>query len=163
MRFLFILFFATVCLTSIAQTKYNIKKVNAFYTVRMPGNIPVDDNGHPLRHYPDTAHVIYIETFKAAPVWKRAWINGKAFSVSLINTSSTAIEVGAINENGKMIKLIPQKGNKIAQLELSSSSQPTKQPKKTRKNEILLQGIFNKQTIYITICCETKLYSPPSV
>src|ERR1700750_819039 len=60
-----------------------VKKVYVFLQERMPGNIPVDDNGKPLKGV-DTLHFIYMEcSGKAKPVINEVWIGNKCFTADM--------------------------------------------------------------------------------
>src|SRR6185295_3874961 len=83
-----------ITLASGAQSKYGIRRTDAFFTEHMPGNIRANDNGEPAFHGPDTITTIYIETTSNAIKWITAWKDGKSFSVSTTAINERPYEVG---------------------------------------------------------------------
>jgi hypothetical protein len=147
-----------------SQTDYGIKKVRAYYEERMPGNIPVGEDGKPLRKYPIVTHLIYVETTPKANIkWMNAWKNGRAFSITTTQITQLPFEVGKKKLNEEKIELKVSKGNKLWQLQLAESADKIKCPLKANSTEIILQGIYKGKKIYKRIASETELYVIPSV
>ena len=86
---LLILFSTTFFLTGCAQTKTSIQNSYAYFRIFIPGNLPVDDNGNPLRGA-DTMRVIYIETKGATKIQPDQLIS------PAINTGKDAVKTSAL-------------------------------------------------------------------
>jgi hypothetical protein len=160
--FLFTALIASVGL--FAQSTYGIKKVHAYYEEHMPGNIPVGEDGQPVKKYPVVVHHIFIETGSKTKIqWKTAWKDGKSYSVSTIEVTASPVVLGKEKISEKEVVLKPSKGNKLWKLELNTQNKMTKSPLKAKAGEIILQGIYNGKKIYKRIEKEIELYTPLSV
>jgi hypothetical protein len=148
----------------LSQTDYGIKKIRAYYEEHMPGNIPVGEDGRPLRKYPVVTHLVYVETTPKATIkWTNAWKNGKTFSITTTEIKQLPFEVGKKKINEEKIVFNVSKGNKLWQLQLDESANKIKCPLKANSTEIILQGIYKGKKIYKRIASETELYVIPSV
>ena|SRR6185369_6221572 len=147
-----------------AQTNYGIKKIYAYYEEHMPGNIPVGEDGKPLKKYPTVIHHVFIETTAKTKIdWKTAWKDGKSFSITKTEMTSFPVELGKEKSGEKEVRISPVKGNKLWQLQLNLQDKTTKSPIKAKEGEIILQGIYNGKKIYKRIEKEIELYVIPSV
>ena len=82
-------------LSSFAQTKCNIKKAYAFYTVNMPGVQMVDENGNPVTPVPQIERFIYLEWKGVkAPEIENVYYNTSNFTMSLTKVEGNSISVG---------------------------------------------------------------------
>jgi hypothetical protein len=162
LRQLFLLSFVLIALSSCAQSKYSIKKITAFYALRTPGNIAVDEKGNELYSGPDTIHTIYIEVSgKNTVKWEDAWKNNNYYT--LISTKITqAIFEAGMDKNSNKVILKPATGNTLWQLSLSPSETKTSKPGKGVANEIIIQGKYNGKKIIQKISKLTELVLPPS-
>jgi hypothetical protein len=151
------------CLISCSQSRYAIKKINAFYIVKMPGNIPVDENGNSLFKGPDTLITIYAEISGIGPEWKTAWRNDKTYTVHASLVSQTPYEAGTKESDGKKVMLTPAFGNKLWQLTLMVNKNEIKLPQKLKPGELLLSGKFMGKIIYKKIVSLVQLTTFPSV
>ena len=78
-----------------AQTKCNIKKAYAFYTVNMPGVQMVDENGNPVTPVPQIERFIYLEWKGVkAPEIENVYYNTSNFTMSLTKVEGSSISVG---------------------------------------------------------------------
>ena len=147
-----------------SQTTYGIKKVYAYYEEHMPGNIPVGEDGKPMKKYPTVIHHLFVETTSKTKIqWKTAWKDGKSYSVSIKEITEFPVDLGKEKVNEKEVKIKPAKGNKLWQLELTAQEKSTKSPLKIKDEEIILQGVYNGKKIYKRIDKEIELYVIPSV
>ena len=65
---LFLVFFSGTTGAQVKTTNRVIRS-GAFYRIHYPGNIPVDENGKSLPFFPDSTHLIVLETnVKSAPL-----------------------------------------------------------------------------------------------
>ena len=148
---------------SYAQSKYGIRKVDAFFSEHLPGNIPVDINGNSLYHGPDTVNTIYVETKGASIRWIAAWRDGKSFTVNTLAIKDTPFEVGSNKISNEKIILNPAAGNKLWLLQLVKKESSSKPPVKMRNGEIILQGKSGRNVFIQRISSQTELATIPSV
>jgi hypothetical protein len=159
----FILILSFYGFISSAQSGYTIRKINAFYIVKMPGNIPVDENGNSLYKGTDTLLTVYIELSGKGPEWKTAWFQNVSYSVSSSLISLTPYEAGTKTSDGKKMILKPAAGNKLWQLTLQKENNTNKLPQKIKSGEILLSGKCLNKIIYTKIDSVVQLTTTPSV
>ncbi len=152
-----------IAFSSCAQSKNGIKKINAFYAIRIPGNIPADEKGNEYANVIDTIHTIYIELSGKKIEWTQAWIENKVYDIVPALISQTSLEVGVDKLTLQNIVLIPSKGNSLWQLVLVPLKQTGIAPQKIKPGEILLKGKFGRTIIYQRIESQTMLQLPPSV
>jgi hypothetical protein len=162
-RLFLILLLSSHSLISCSQSRYSIRKINAFLMVKMPGNIPVDENGKSLFNGPDTLITIYIEISGKEPEWKTAWYNNSSYAVSSSLISQTTYEAGTKKTDGKKVILKPAAGNKLWQLILQRDNDKIKIPQKIRSGEILLSGKYRDKNFLYKINSLFQLTTPPSV
>ena len=152
------LFLIGVCLVACAQENYGIKRMVAFRSLRMPGNIPVDENGNSLFKGPDTINTIYVETTRKGIQWDTAWRNGRAYTVAAELLSTASFDAGTDKRTGKKIVLTAANGNQQWLLQLEPLENNQKVPVTSLKSgEILLKGKYGKSTIMQTIKQQTEL------
>jgi hypothetical protein len=167
MRIYTYIFFSSVLFlkgfSSCSQTSYGIKKINAFYIEKLPGNIPVDENGNSLFKGPDTLITIYVEISGKGPEWKTAWWSGKNYSITSSLISQTPYEAGTNARDDKKIILNPAKGNKLWRLDLQVCEKKISQPQKIKPGQVLLSGKYLNKTIFRKIDSIIQLTTFPSV
>jgi hypothetical protein len=162
LRQLFLLSFVLIAISSCAQSKYGIKKITAFYALRAPGNIAVDEKGNELYSGPDTIHTIYIEVSgKNTVKWEDAWKNNNYYTLIGTKITQAIFEAGMDKNNNKVI-LKPATGNTLWQLSLSPSEIKMTKPAKAFQDEIILLGKYNGKKIIQKISKLTELVLPPS-
>ena len=149
--------------SSCAQTRNGIKKIAAFYAIRIPGNIPAVENGNEFANVIDTIHTIYIELNGKNIEWKQAWMANKIYTITAQLISKTPLEIGVDKVTRQDIVLTPSKGNSLWQLVLVPDKQTRPAPQKIKPGEILLEGKLGRTTIYQKIDNQTMLQRPPSV
>lgn len=162
MKYSLLIFLTVVCLTACAQEKYGIKRVVAFRSLRMPGNIPVDENGNSLFKGPDTINTIYVETSRKGVQWETAWKNGKAYSVVAELLPGASFEAGTGKATGKKIVLTPAKGNQQWLLQLEPLEKTQKAPIALKAGELLLKGKYGKTIVLQTVKQQTELEVMPA-
>jgi hypothetical protein len=164
MKFTLLLTGLLLSAATFSQTGYGIKKVYAYYEEHMPGNIPVGEDGKPMKKYPTVVHHIFVETTSKTKIdWKTAWKDGKSYSISKKEITEFPLVVGKKKSDQEEVKINPSKGNKLWELQLTAQEKATKSPLKTKRGEIILQGIYNGKKIYKRIEKENELYVIPSV
>lgn len=162
-RYILLVLFCFNNFVSWTQSNYGIKKIRAFYTERLPGNIPVDPNGNSLYKGPDTLITIYAEISGKGPEWKTAWFNNLSYTISSSLVSQTPYEAGTRAIDGKKVILKQAAGNKLWQLTLQKDNIKIKLPQKIRPGEILLSGKYRGKSFLYKIDSLFQLTSLPSV
>ena len=161
-RFFFLVCFSFLGIGSIAQSPYGIRRVDAFFTERMPGIIRADDNDKEVPFRPDTITTIYIE-FSGTPVkWITAWKDGRTYSIMATAINERPVDIGVNKHTNAKIVLRPAGRNSLWLLHLSGTV-VTKPPVKPRPGEIILLGRQGKKTITYRIGSQVELESIPSV
>lgn len=91
----FVVLFSAEILTACAQTKCNIKKAYAFYTVSMPGVQMVDENGNPVPPLPVIERFIYLE-WKGSkkPEIETVYYDASRFTMAVTKIEGSSISVG---------------------------------------------------------------------
>jgi hypothetical protein len=150
-------------LNACTQIKDGIKNIQGFYIEKLPGNIPVDENGNSSFKGPDTLITIYVETSGKEPDWKMAWWGSKNYSITSSLISQTQYEVGTTIKDNKKIFLNPAKRNKLWKLNLQVSDKKVYLPQVIKKGQLLLKGKYLNKTIYRKINTLVQLTTIPSV
>jgi hypothetical protein len=112
--------------------------IHAFSKMAAVGNPPAD-LGNPLPNEP--VYFFYTDApSNKKPVITNAWINGRAYTVSLTNTGTTAAEAGKKKSNSPVIKIKASKGKVLwlAELTLSGIKKTIPSQYKNLKNGIVL-------------------------
>ncbi len=144
-----------------AQEKYGIKNVQLFSRVQMPGNIPVNEKGEPLRG-PDTIYSIIVETTGKPVQWKAAYTKNKVYSITATLVSNLPYDAGIDDANGKKILLTPAKGNQLWLLDLSPMETDTAaRPTVISPGIMLLQGKKGNTPFSRTIQQKTDIQMMP--
>lgn len=87
--------FSPAILTACAQTKCNIKKAYAFYTVSMPGVQMVDENGNPVPPVAQIERFIYVESKgPKAPEIETVYYDTGRFTMAVTKVEGSSISVG---------------------------------------------------------------------
>jgi hypothetical protein len=157
----YILFYSLLCFCfcSCAQTRKAIINIYATYTVRMPGNMAVDEKGNYLSKA-DTLITVYVDA-KEEIKWEKAWRNEKEYSI-ITQLLPSSTEVGVQPDNEKLI-IQANKGNKLWQLRLIPGENKSLPPVTLIHNQILLIGEYNGKKITQIISEQTELVRIPSV
>jgi hypothetical protein len=151
---------ACCCFCACAQTKNTmITNIYATYTVRMPGNIVVDEKGNSLSKI-DTIITVYVDA-KEEIKWKSAWRNGRSYSIITAPLSSP-MDAGVQTDNEKLI-IHANKGNKLWELRLIPEENNSLPPVAIDQNQILLQGEYNGKKITQVISRQIEIQAIPSV
>ena len=162
-RYVLIIALCFHCFISCSQSRYSIRKINAFFTVKLPGNIPVDENGKSLFKGPDTLITVYAEISGRAPDWKTAWQNDKCYNIYASLVSQMPFEAGTNAKNGKKVLLTPAAGNKLWQLTLELSNHKMAAPVKLKTGDLLLSGKYLNKIFFNKIDSIVHLTTYPSV
>lgn len=151
------------CHIANTQITYGIKSIQGVYIEKLPGNIPVDENGNSLFKGPDTLITIYVETSGKEPEWKMAWRGNKNYSITSSLISQKRYEVGTTMKDNKKIILSPAAGNKLWQLTLQLNNKKIKLPQKLKIGELLIKGKYKGKDFYIKNDTLVQLSTHPSV
>jgi len=103
-----------------AQSIPGVRNVYAFMVEHQPGNIPVDPTGTPLNAGPDTLYTVYVETIGQGIQWKRAYIRGRAYTITARRVEKTPFEAGIRKSPREKIVLQAGKGGRLWQLSLDA-------------------------------------------
>ncbi len=161
MPFRITIFLLFLQLATYAQLK-PLAKVYCYYTVRFPGNVPVDLNGNIRKVQPDTTLFIYAVTITKRINWKNFWYNGKLYAVSSQRIISVPFAVGATKAERKEVSLNTVKGNYLWQLSLAPSPLQKPTPKAYKKSKLLLCGNNKGKNFFVTSDKSIELYTVPS-
>ncbi|HVZ95275.1 MAG TPA: hypothetical protein VG847_00265 [Chitinophagaceae bacterium] len=159
-RKLLLFFFISIQLCSCAQSKNGIKKAYATYTIRIPGNIPVDRNGNeiPLR---DTVWMIYVETTSQEISWSKAWMDGRTYSVIPTLIDSDHVEAGTLQRNNEKMRIRTSGTGRLWRLQLISAEKPEPVPVRVGRGEMLISGKYKNRKILQRIKSITELVALP--
>lgn len=142
-KYLFLLI-SIFALTGYAQTKPPVKILSALMEIKYPGNIPVDDNGRPMKSGPDTAYTLLVEAGKEKINWGFAYHNGQAYSVIATRVSRLPYGVKT-KESGRTKTFRPAQGNSLWLLELVPYTAYKKIPV-SKEGSFLLQVKYGKNS-----------------
>jgi hypothetical protein len=153
------LFFVTAFCGCEAQT-YRVQKAYAFFTVSIPGMAMKDENGNTIDPEPIIERFIYLEcNYKGRPKIDSVFYNGILFTSSMAYIEETAFTVGAKNDNGNPVKLIPRKGNHIWKISLEQAT--GKALLHNAVKTIIIKGKLDKLKFRYILYTETGLSTPP--
>ena len=106
-------------LPSFAQTKCNIKKAYAFYTVSLPGAQMVDENGNPIPPKPEITRFIYIEFVGTGkPKIETVSYNNRPLSATLVAVKGRSVIPGIEFTKNNNFKIVASKYNALWKIEL---------------------------------------------
>lgn len=139
--------FMMLHLLACAQTKNLIKKTYATYSVHIPGNIPVDQNGNeiPVR---DTVFTVYVESTSADVNWSSAWFDGKSYTViaNLIDTSQ--VDAGTLMSNNQKLVIKKTLGsNTLWHIQLLLAQKILPSPVTPVHGQIIIVGKYHGKKI----------------
>ncbi len=146
-----------------SQTKNVLRKSYAYYSERLPGNIPVDSNGNPLPGSgPDTLYTIYMETGTGELYWDSAWVGEKTFTVIAQLLQDPVVKAG-MEKNGNQPALIRAgKGAVLWRLDLVPI-EPVPGKPVLPGGKMFIKGRKDKKKFEIHINRLVELTVPPSV
>lgn len=162
MKNILFLILSISALSSCAQTKPAIRIADVFADIKYPGNIPVDDNGQPLRSGPDTAFTMIVEAGKEPVKWGYVFYGNRVYTVIPTLVKKLPYEVKA-KESGNKIRLRPGTGKKLWQLELVPFEEYRKPPDTLRRNNFMIQVKYGKNSFRLVTDKFVEIDSPPSV
>jgi hypothetical protein len=159
MKKLVTLFTLVILFCSCDAQIYPIQKAQAFYTVSFPGMAMKDENGNTINPEPIIDRFIYIECrFNGKPKIDSVFYNGILFTAAVADKAETAVTVGIKSENGKPVKFIPKKGNKVWKVYLTVAAGNTLPHEAVKK--IIIKGRLDKIKLTTAIYLETQLTTP---
>jgi hypothetical protein len=162
MKNILCLVFLLFALSSCAQTKPSVRIAAVYADIKYPGNIPVDDNGNPLKSGPDTAYTMLVEAGKETIKWGYVFYGNHVYTVIPTLIKKLPYEIKA-KESGNKIRLRPAAGKKFWQLELVPFNEYRKAPDTLRANNFMLQVKYGKRSFRLVTDKVTEIETPPSV
>ena len=162
-RNIFVLFLCINGFVSLAQIKYKVYNILGVYTEKLPGNIPVDENGKSLFKGADTLITIYVETSGKGHEWETAWWGSKNYSITSSLILQTPYEAGTNAIDDKKIILKPATGNKLWKLSLQVCEKKIYPPQKLNPGQVLLKGKYLNKTFFRKIDSLVQLTVPYSI
>ena len=109
----YLLFFMLSCWgkPTLSQHLCSVKHAYSFYTVNMPGMIPIDDKGNPLPVAPSVERTIYLECSGIRmPVIDSILFDNVLMKTNVSRVSGTTIIFGKRVENGQDFGITCRKG-----------------------------------------------------
>ena len=105
-------------LSSFAQTKCNIKKAYAYYTVNMPGVQMVDEKGNPVPPIPQIERFIYLE-WKGSkkPEIETVYYDTASLTIVLTKVEGSSVSVGEKWGNNQPFIIKSSKGYSLWKIE----------------------------------------------
>jgi hypothetical protein len=147
-----------------AQSKSIVKKAQAYYTERLPGNIPVYPNGQERPgKLIDTIYVVYVETSSAQVSWETADKNGRFFNIVASLQNQDTVNVGLRKDNNDPVIIIRNKGRYLWRLDLVPDDSRPRTKSGSGKAGILIKGKHQGKGIKQLVENPVELYTPPSV
>lgn len=163
----FLLLFLSFNVVGYTQTKPVIKKIYAFYTEHLPGNIAIDPRDPERKESTpkaDTVITVYIETSSKFIQWDTAWMNKKSYAIVTQQVSQqNNIDAGFTNQGHKASIIKIAKNNFIWQLYLQPVQKNIAAPQKTGNDEILIRGKYKGKNLYKKAAAPVQLEAIPSV
>jgi hypothetical protein len=141
------------------SAQYSVKKVQAFFTVSMPGMAMQDEQGNTIDPQPVIERFIYIECrFNGKPTIDSVFYNGILFTPAVAAKEETTTRIGINAATGKPVNLLPKKGNHIWKIDVEQPNGKTLKHQAVKK--ILIKGKLGKMKFSYTLTAETKLTTP---
>lgn len=93
-----------------------IKRTDAFYIVRLPGTLPVDESSRQSTPQIDTTNFIYVETSLQNIIWQEAIIQGRTYTIVAEKLGKEAIDIGYDKTTQQNIRITPADSNYLWRL-----------------------------------------------
>ena len=138
----------------------SIVRAEAFYTIRTPGTIAVDDKGQPVPIQQNKVYSVFLEVKGQVPEWTRAWADEKFFNIIALPLKEKNTVIGSIKENDQQVVMAASNGNTLLQLELSPNELFQKSPEVLKPGEVLLEGKWQGKPFYHKVQKVVELASP---
>jgi hypothetical protein len=152
MRNLLLLLFLFLFLNACSQTKSGIRKSYAFFQLSFPGNIPVDDNGNPMRGA-DTLRFVYMEcSGNKAPAISSVQYNNRMYDAAVFPAGKTPATPGIKKGSNEKVVLKPAAGNSLWRIELTPIER-----KAAPQKGMIIKGALNGRPFTSTIKKEIEL------
>jgi len=158
-----VLLFSLICLYSCNHTKGLVKNTYAYYSERIPGTVPTDENGNPGQVKPDTVLVVYIETSAKDITWDTAWTNNRAYKIIPQFFETGSYEAGFEKLSKEKIFITTDPGHFLYQLYLQPLDNKLLPPKAVDGDGILLKGQYKGKTFLKKTGAVVELETYPSV
>lgn len=147
-------------LVSCSQTNKTIVKAQAFFTVPMPGTIPVDDEGKTIPLKRDTLYTVIAEVHGKAPQWIAAWIGTRCFTIMVSPVQDREVVAGKRFSDEAPVVVRSAARNSLWELQLTPADAKTKPALTMKQGEALLVGKLSGKPVYYKISVLTELASP---
>lgn len=155
-RISLLLIAAAFFLPACAQTKKPVSYEGAFFRIQFPGNLPVDENGNPLRGA-DTVRMMYLYTqdpVRDAPKIQYVQYGNRLYSATVFPAEFEQEKViGTAKKTNAPVVLKPVKGRRYWQLELL----PLNKFAKGKDGVIVITGSFRGKKFTLTSNKEIEL------
>ncbi len=150
---------ALTSLFSCAQTSKVVKNVQAYYSERLPGNIPAD----PTLLKRDSILQVYIQTTTADIKWDSASKGDVQYLIHAAVIDNTPHEVGTKKDGGEKLVISPAKGVFLWRIFLEPDPISGKPVIPNEKYPVLIKGFFKGKTITLKVDKAIELEAIPSV
>ena len=122
---------------------YRIQKVQAFFTVSIPGMPMADVNGNTIDPQPIVERFIYVECrFNGKPKIDSVFYNGIFFVATVANKEELQQKIGVKKDTEMPVLLTKKKGNHLWRIDLVQVSGSTLQHNLVKK--ITIKGRLDK-------------------
>ncbi len=140
-----------------AQNK--VQKVQAFFTVSVPGMQRADRNGNKINPDPVYSRFIMLECrFDGRPGIDSVYYNGIAYKAKVADKEETEAKVGIRKADGKPVMMAAKKGNHVWRIEVVLIGAKPLTHESVKK--IQVKGKLDKIKFTSTIATETELTTP---
>lgn len=137
------------CILGCSQSKSIVSRINAVYTIHLPGNVAVDPQGNEISNI-DTAITVYVQTVDSNIIWESAWMQESKFDITAEKLIDTNVNAGISSESGEPVNIKTEKNNILWRLDLSRSQKNVSPPKNIDSKEILIEGKYEGKSFYQT-------------
>lgn len=145
-----------------SQKNLPVKEIHVYKSVRMAGNIAVDERGKRISPSQFVSYLLFAEAINGVQ-WDTAWIKGVAYAISPAEAgvAEAPIEVGTQKLNHAKIRLTPAKGYDIWRLELNPADSHLS-TKHYSDTIIYVNYKYKGKVITKKVTGITELYEPPA-
>lgn len=134
-----------------------VQKMQAFYTVAIPGMQRSDENGNKINPDPIYTRFILLECrFTDKPSIDTVLYNGVACSATVVDKEETEAKIGIRHTDGKPVMLTSKKGNHVWRIEVEPAP-GTKPIAHEIVKKIQLKGRLGKIKFSTSVTAETEL------
>ena len=145
---------------TIAQNSCPIKRAYSFYTVSVPGMIPVDDKGNPVQAVISIDRSVYLECSGGKmPVIDKILYDNSTMKTIISRIIGSTVIVGKHAENGHDFEITCRKGYTLWKVELYPEDQNHTIGQDCRN--IIIKSRYAGRLCKLSLYKETRLMSLP--